>query len=37
MGGDCQRRWQHAIPKVARAGARISVVFREEERDGVLG
>lgn len=28
MGGSCQRTWQHAIPKVSRAGPRISVTFR---------
>lgn len=28
MGGSCQRTWQHSIPKVAAAGARISVTFR---------
>ena len=29
MGGRSQREFQHAIPKVATAGPRISVVFRE--------
>jgi alkylated DNA repair dioxygenase AlkB len=28
MGGTSQRTWQHAIPKVASAGPRISVAFR---------
>lgn len=28
MGGDCQRTWEHAVPKVASAGPRISVQFR---------
>lgn len=28
MGGSCQRTWQHAVPKVAHAGPRISVQFR---------
>ena len=28
MGGSCQRTWQHAIPKVARALPRIAVMFR---------
>ncbi len=28
MGGACQRRWQHCVPKVASAGPRISVMFR---------
>ena len=28
MGGQSQRTWQHAVPKVARAGPRISLQFR---------
>jgi alkylated DNA repair dioxygenase AlkB len=28
MGGSCQRTWEHAIPKVAAAGPRMSVQFR---------
>jgi alkylated DNA repair dioxygenase AlkB len=28
MGGSCQRTWQHAIPKVARASPRLVVMFR---------
>ena len=28
MGGSCQRTWEHAIPKMAHAGPRISVQFR---------
>jgi alkylated DNA repair dioxygenase AlkB len=28
MGGSSQRTWQHAVPKVARAGQRIAVMFR---------
>ena len=28
MGGSCQRTWDHAVPKVAGAGPRISVQFR---------
>jgi alkylated DNA repair dioxygenase AlkB len=28
MGGACQHDWQHTVPKVARAGARMSVTFR---------
>ncbi|MDT7624864.1 MAG: hypothetical protein QOF99_5765 [Pseudonocardiales bacterium] len=28
LGGSCQRTWQHAVPKVRRAGPRISVQFR---------
>jgi alkylated DNA repair dioxygenase AlkB len=30
MGGSCQRTWQHAVPKTAVAGPRISVQFRAE-------
>ncbi|MGH9261839.1 MAG: alpha-ketoglutarate-dependent dioxygenase AlkB, partial [Acidimicrobiales bacterium] len=29
LGGTCQRTWQHAVPKCASAGPRISVMFRE--------
>jgi len=28
MGGSCQRTWQHAVPKVARAAERIAIMFR---------
>jgi alkylated DNA repair dioxygenase AlkB len=28
MGGSCQRAWEHAVPKVAHAGPRMSVQFR---------
>jgi alkylated DNA repair dioxygenase AlkB len=28
MGGACQREWEHAVPKVKRAGPRISVTWR---------
>jgi alkylated DNA repair dioxygenase AlkB len=29
MGGSCQRTWEHAVPKSARAtGPRISIQFR---------
>lgn len=31
MGGTCQRTWRHAIPKVAAAGARISLGFRHAD------
>jgi alkylated DNA repair dioxygenase AlkB len=27
-GGACQRTWQHTVPKVAKAGPRISITFR---------
>ncbi|GAA1927333.1 alpha-ketoglutarate-dependent dioxygenase AlkB [Nocardioides hwasunensis] len=30
MGGSCQRTWEHAVPKVAHAGPRISVQFRPQ-------
>lgn len=30
LGGTIQRTWQHCVPKVAHAGPRISVMFREE-------
>jgi alkylated DNA repair dioxygenase AlkB len=29
MGGTCQSTWEHAVPKVAHAGPRISVQFRQ--------
>jgi len=28
MGGSCQRTWEHAVPKVAASGPRLSVQFR---------
>ena len=28
MGGTCQRTWDHGVPKVARAGPRLSLTFR---------
>ena len=28
MGGATQTTWQHSVPKVARAGARVSLQFR---------
>lgn len=27
-GGACQRQWEHSVPKVTAAGARISITFR---------
>jgi alkylated DNA repair dioxygenase AlkB len=30
MGGRCQQRWEHAVPKVAAADPRLSVVFRHD-------
>jgi alkylated DNA repair dioxygenase AlkB len=35
MGGSCQRTWQHAVPKTALAGPRISVQFRPDASDTV--
>jgi alkylated DNA repair dioxygenase AlkB len=36
MGGTCQRTWEHAVPKAATAGPRLSVQFRPDEPpDGV--
>jgi alkylated DNA repair dioxygenase AlkB len=32
MGGSSQRTWQHSIPKVAAAGARMSITFRHGMR-----
>ncbi len=28
MGGSCQRTWEHAVPKTAHSGPRVSVQFR---------
>jgi alkylated DNA repair dioxygenase AlkB len=28
MGGACQHDWEHAVPKVAKAGPRLSITFR---------
>lgn len=36
MGGTCQRTWQHCVPKVADAGPRICVMFREAYTDADL-
>ncbi|HEY7142444.1 MAG TPA: alpha-ketoglutarate-dependent dioxygenase AlkB [Methylomirabilota bacterium] len=33
MGGTCQRTWQHAVPKTAQAGPRMSVQFRPDVDD----
>ena len=30
MGGTTQRSWEHAVPKVARAGTRLTVAFRHD-------
>jgi alkylated DNA repair dioxygenase AlkB len=35
MGGTCQLTWEHAVPKVAHAGLRISVQFRSGAPDPV--
>ena len=34
MGGRCQHDWEHAVPKVVRAGPRISVSLRWSSRTG---
>ncbi len=31
MGGSCQRTWEHAVPKVAHCGPRLSVQFRPRD------
>jgi alkylated DNA repair dioxygenase AlkB len=28
MGGACQHEWEHSVPKVARAGPRLSIMYR---------
>jgi alkylated DNA repair dioxygenase AlkB len=33
MGGTCQRTWDHGVPKVARAGPRMSLTFRPEGQE----
>lgn len=33
MGGTCQLTWEHAVPKLAHAGLRISVQFRSGAPD----
>jgi alkylated DNA repair dioxygenase AlkB len=33
MGGACQHDWEHAVPKVARAGPRLSITYRHGARD----
>ncbi|MGF1597492.1 MAG: alpha-ketoglutarate-dependent dioxygenase AlkB [Acidimicrobiales bacterium] len=30
MGGTCQRTWEHSVPKVARAGPRMVLMFRPD-------
>jgi alkylated DNA repair dioxygenase AlkB len=32
MGGACQHRWEHTVPKVAAAGPRISITYRHGAR-----
>ena len=34
MGGRCQLDWEHGVPKVAKAGARVSASWRWTNRDG---
>jgi alkylated DNA repair dioxygenase AlkB len=33
MGGACQHDWEHAVPKVARAGPRLSITYRHGAQD----
>lgn len=33
MGGTCQRTWDHGVPKVARAGPRMSLTFRPKGQE----
>jgi alkylated DNA repair dioxygenase AlkB len=33
MGGACQQTWEHGVPKVARAGPRVSVTWRWSQPD----
>ncbi len=33
MGGACQHKWDHAVPKVAHAGPRLCIMFRHGTRD----
>ena len=33
MGGNSQRTWEHSVPKVARAGPRMSLQFRHSSND----
>lgn len=37
MGGRCQHDWEHAVPKVARAGPRISITFRHHTEPVATG
>lgn len=37
MGGTCQDTWEHCVPKVAHAGPRIAVMFREPVPDADSG
>lgn len=34
MGGDCQHDWEHTVPKVRSAGARMSVTLRHSQSAG---
>ena len=35
MGGSAQATWQHGVPKAAKAGPRISIIFRPQVPDEV--
>jgi alkylated DNA repair dioxygenase AlkB len=30
MGGTCQETWEHGVPKMAQAGPRLAIMFREK-------
>ena len=32
MGGACQHRWEHCVPKVHDVGPRLSITFRHDAR-----
>jgi alkylated DNA repair dioxygenase AlkB len=34
MGGACQHDWEHCVPKMAYAGARLSITFRHSAQRG---
>jgi alkylated DNA repair dioxygenase AlkB len=36
MGGACQHAWEHTVPKMAYAGARLSITFRHSGEAGGL-
>jgi alkylated DNA repair dioxygenase AlkB len=36
MGGACQMRWEHCVPKVAHAGPRVSLTLRWSSKKGPI-